>query len=516
MNGQVDDPPLIHTAIERHAARTPDAIALVDGQERVGYAELDAAANAYADALRDRGVGPGCFVPVILPRSSTLVTALLAILKCGAAYAVLDPAWPNRRITSLIDVLNPPVTIAETPHGHPSALWRPSVKPPSGSAQRPPDQVAYTLNGSAPAAVFFTSGTGGRPKAVVSSHRAGTRLFRGKFAPFQVGPVMPQAAPVSWDGFTLEAWGPLLTGGTSVLVRDGYLLPDTLRALIARDGVDTVWLTASLFHLFVDESPGCFTGLRQVLTGGERLSVARVRDFLTLHPDIELINGYGPAESCVFATAHRVKRRDCDLPSGIPLGRPVPGTGVRVMSGPRPTATGTVGEICVVGDGLALAYLGDPELTARKFPTVTLDGKPVRMYLTGDQGFMDQDGLLHFVGRLDRQVKIRGHRVEPEEVEDAARRVSGVRECAVVPVAGEDGGHERLALFYTSPDSDAGGPRDVTPRALRRALKSTLPRHLVPELVLRRTRLPVTAHGKLDRASLLAELDRTHIPKGDQ
>ncbi|WP_235024027.1 amino acid adenylation domain-containing protein [Streptomyces sp. WAC05374] len=509
---------LIHEAVARHAALTPDAVALVDGARRVGYAELDAAADAWAAELSALGAGPGGFVPVVLPRSATLVAALLGVLKTGAAYAALDPGWPVERLRAVTGMLAPRVAVApdaaggrEPWHGplcapSPGGLGPRSAAPAPGRP-RPVPAPRPPVDGSCPATVFFTSGTTGRPKAVVSGHRATLSLFDGRFAPFTAdgvrGPVMPQAAPVSWDGFTLETWGPLINGGTSVLLDSGYLLPGTLRALVEREGVDTVWLTASLFHLFVDEDPGCFAGLRHVLTGGERLSVPRVRAFLDRHPDVGLTNGYGPVETCVFATARRVGRADCDVPSGIPVGEPVPGRRVHILApGRRPAAPGATGEICVSGDGIALGYLGDAELTARVFPTVTVDGVPTRLYRTGDLGFQDGDGVVHFTGRADRQVKVRGHRVEPEEVEVVVRALPGVADCAVVPVPGANGGYERLALFFTQGPADEPMP----PSAVRRELAARLPRHLVPDLVRRRADLPLTAHGKLDRPALLRTL----------
>ncbi|MER7110053.1 amino acid adenylation domain-containing protein [Streptomyces sp. NPDC000229] len=504
-------PSLIHEAVERHAAHRPDAVALVHGTRRVSYAELDAAADAWAAELLDRGAGPGTFVPVVLARSATLVAALLGVLKTGAAYAALDPSWPVERLRSVAGLLSPRVTVA--PEGW-DAWQEGSLCPPSEHGPLPRDagraprghRAKGRVDGACPATVFFTSGTTGRPKAVVSGHRATLSLFDGGFEPFTSRgprrPVMPQAAPVSWDGFTLETWGPLINGGTSVLLDAGYLLPGTLRGLVTREGVDTVWLTASLFHLFIDEDPGCFEGLRHVLTGGERLSVPRVRAFLDRHPSIQLTNGYGPVEACVFTTARRVRRSDCDVPSGIPVGEPVPGRRVHIRTDGRTAEPGTTGEICVSGDGIALGYLGDTELTARMFPTVAVDGVPTRMYRTGDLGFQDADGVVHFAGRADRQVKVRGHRVEPEEVEAVVRTVPGVADCAVVPVPGASGGYERLALFYTQAPAEV----PLRPGAVRRELAARLPRHLVPDLVRGLTEPPLTAHGKLDRPALLRTL----------
>ncbi|MFM9368116.1 AMP-binding protein [Streptomyces sp. Da 82-17] len=485
---------LIHTVLARHAARTPDAPALLQGARRVTYGELDRAAEAYAGALRRLGVGPGTLVPVALARTPDLVAVLLGVLKCGAAYAALDPAWPRERMRTVVEELGPPVGVADDPSilaGLPS--WSPNDPGDTDDATAapgpppPPPPPPTAQSPAAPATVFFTSGSSGRPKGVVAPHRAVTRLFRPGGALVGLGPgrVMAQAAPVPWDAFTLEVWGPLLTGAACAMSASRTLLPDELRGLIDRHGVDTLWITSSLFNLFVDEDPGCFTGLGHVLTGGEVLSPAHVRTFLRRHPGIALFNGYGPVESCVFATTHRITPADCDRPEGIPVGTPVPGTGVRLSRD---------GEILLSGTGLADGYLGLPEATAERF-TTTDDG--VRVYRTGDLGRLDADGVLHFHGRTDRQVKIAGHRVEPAETEAAARRVPGVRDCAALPVG------DRLALYYTSAEAP-GSASAPSPAAVRRALRAALPAHLVPHLVRELPALPVTAHGKVDRPALAA------------
>jgi D-alanine--poly(phosphoribitol) ligase subunit 1 len=495
----------LHAAVTHHARLRPTAPALIGENEHIDYATLDAASDTYARELAEAGVRPGSVVPVLLPRSPRLVAVLLAVLKCGASYAGLDPRWPAQRIHDIVSRLRAPLTVAgeRTPH-----TWAPPAESLEQTAARriaPPDVTA------APgdlAAVFFTSGTTGVPKGVLSPHRATTRLFppdADSFADFGPGRVVLQAAPVPWDAFSLELWGPLTSGGTCAIAPSDYLLPDALTDLVTGAGVDTVWLTSSLFNLFVDEdTPNhpCFAGIRQILTGGERISPEHAGRFLARYPDTVLINGYGPVESCVFATTHRVTTADCTRPDGIPIGVPVPGTAVHLLVGDRPAAPGEQGEICLAGDGLALGYLDDAEATAASFVTLLLDGTPTRLYRTGDLGVLDTDGLLSFRGRTDRQVKIAGHRVEPGEIETAARRVPGVCEAAVIPVPAPAGGHERLALFYTSKDPDDPSH----PAVIRRALAARLPGHLVPRTVQRCASLPTTYNGKLDHRALTARL----------
>lgn len=481
---------LIHTAVAGHAARTPDAPALLQGERRLTYRELDRAADAYAVQLRRHGVGPGTLVPVVLDRTPQLVAVLLGVLKCGAAYAALDRAWPKERLRSVVAALAPPVGVGEALTGCGVPMWVP---------QAPDDGfhgcvTAQAQDDSAPATLFFTSGTTGSPKGVVSPHRATMRLFRPGRALVGFGPgrVMVQAAPVAWDAFTLEVWGSLLTGAACVLSAGRTLLPDELRELVGRHGADTLWITSSLLNLFVDEDPDCFAGLTHVLTGGEALSPPHIRAFLRRHPGAALFNGYGPVESCVFATLHRITPADCDLPDGIPIGTPVPGTGVHLVDG----------EIWVSGDGLAAGYLGLPDATAERF--TELDG--VRAYRTGDLGHRGPDGVLHFRGRTDRQLKIAGHRVEPAETEAAARRVPGVRDCAAVPV------DDRLALYYTA---DPAGP-PLTPAAVCRTLRAQLPSYLVPHVVRALAALPVTANGKVDHPALAALTSDNTCAKRDR
>lgn len=483
---------LIHSVVAGHARRTPHATALISAGDHVTYETLDRVSDGYAARLQSLGVAAGDVVPVLLDRSPRLVAVLLAILKCGAAYAALDPAWPAPRVAALLDQIRPPVFVTGGEDDEwPATTWTPDETPPPGRF------TPVRVDGGSPASVFFTSGTTGAPKGVLSPHRGTTRLFDDcAFAELGAGSVMPQAAPLSWDAFSLELWGPLLCGGTCVLVDEPYLLPDTLARLIRDHGVNIAWLTSSLFSMFVDEDLGCFTGLRDLLIGGEKLSPVHVAKFLAAHPDIRLTNGYGPAESTVFTTTHLISPGDCDVPDGIPLGGAVANTSVHVLDGTKPCPPGVIGELCVAGDGLATGYLGDPELTDRRFETVEIGGRRERVYRTGDLVRLSQDGQLFFHGRADRQVKIRGRRIEPAEIERAALALPGVGRCAVVPASDQDGRLDRLVLFFTSsPATDSA--------QVRAGLVTALPGYLVPDEIHSVDDLPLTPNGKLDQRALL-------------
>ncbi|MFD5141827.1 amino acid adenylation domain-containing protein [Streptomyces sp. NPDC058401] len=525
----------LHEAFARRARARPGATALVEGERVTTYAELDAASDAWAARLAGAGAGRGDVVPILLPRSTELVTALLAVLKTGAAYCLLPPDWPDRRLADVLEQLDPPLLIA--PAGSPTPVFPAAASttpasttaasttpasptpaaplavwsPPAGPVEPAPGFVPVPVDASDPCCVFFTSGTTGRPKGVLTPHRATARLFQpNSFARFGADTVMPLAAATPWDAFSLELWSVLLNGGTSLVVTDPYLSAAGLADAVTRHGADTVWLTSSLFNMIVDEAPDSFRGLRQVAIGGERLSPGHVRRFLRRHPAVLLLNGYGPVESTVFATTHRITEADCDAPGGIPLGRPVPGTQVWVLDGSRPCEVGETGEICLAGDGLALEYLRDPGLTAARFDHVSPDGRTVRVYRTGDLGHWDRDGLLRYAGRADRQLKIRGHRVEPAEVERQVEQLlPSVRHCRVL--ARGDAADGTLELLAFCVPVRSGDPLD----GARSVLDRSLVPYQRPAAVVPVDALPVTARGKLDERALLALVPRSepHAPE---
>jgi amino acid adenylation domain-containing protein len=482
-------------AIVRELARTrPDAVALIHSSMTVGYGDLDRAADAHAARLATLGVRRGDVVPVLLPRSATLVATMLGILKLGAAYALLDAHWPDERVQEVMDQLDARLVVASA-----EVSGRTTWTPPATLDAGPVDFEPVEVDGGDPCCVFFTSGTTGRAKCVLTPHRAIVRLFRpGSFARFDADTVVPQAAPQPWDGFALELWSVLLSGGTSLLVDEPYLSAQTLRDGVTRHGVDTAWITSSLFNMIVDEDPAAFRGMGQVMIGGERLSAPHVRRFLAAHPDIVLLNGYGPVESTVFATTHRISAADCDRPTGIPIGRPVPDTQVHVLDGTRPCEVGETGELCVAGDGLAIGYLGADDATAEKFVEVTIEGVPTRVYRTGDTGWWDADGLLHYAGRRDRQVKVRGHRVEPAEIERQVERALGVRRCVVLPRRDAAGTVDGLVAFCVPAvgGDPLVGARDV--------LSGVVVHYHLPDVVLAVAEFPLTGNGKLDEDALLA------------
>ncbi|MEF3112182.1 amino acid adenylation domain-containing protein [Streptomyces chrestomyceticus] len=493
----------LHELFQEQAAAVPDATALVDGGTRVSYRELNERANRLARLLTARGAKPGAVVAVCLERGTDLIVALLAVLKSGAAYALLDPAFPDGRLADLLAETGARLVVSDDARAARLPGEAAEVVSLDGDRQRLEALDAHDLpcvtSPSDAACVMFTSGSTGRPKGVVSPHRAAVRVVRGQdFAEFGPRHVWLQSAPMSWDAFALELWGALLHGATCVLHPGSTPDPEVISELVAEHRVTTLWLSASLFNVMADEYPAALGAVEQVITGGEAASPAHVARVLAEYPALRLVNGYGPVESMVFATAHRITAEDVRRPS-VPIGRPIAHTGVHILDERMaPVAPGIPGELWIGGAGLAAGYLGRPDLTAERFvPAPFAPGE--RLYRTGDLARTLPSGALEYLGRVDDQVKIRGFRIEPGEVGTALLQHPALTAAAVVAVQVENGPKRLVAYTVTAPGADA--PEAAV---LRDFLGRSLPAHMVPSAFVTVDRLPLTPAGKLDRRALPA------------
>ncbi|RZU53360.1 amino acid adenylation domain-containing protein [Krasilnikovia cinnamomea] len=489
----------VHTLFERRARQAPDAVAVIAGDTRLTYAGLNARANRLARHLRAHGVTPGAVVAVLVDRDADLVTALLAVLKAGAGYTLLDPELPAARRADAIADCAAHLTVTRQMIRDAGA----AAEQTDAEAGGEPD-LDLAVPADAVACVMFTSGSTGRPKGVTATHRALTATYLDqRYADFDADQVWLQCSPVSWDAFGLELYGALLFGGVTVLHPGQRPDPETMTDLVLRHGVTQLQLSASLFNFLVDEFPQIFTPLRVVFTGGERASVAHVRRLRERHPQLRIVNGYGPVESMGFTTCHEVRPADLDAPA-VPIGRPVAHKDVYLLDGRyRPVPDGEPGELYMAGDGLALGYVGRPGLTAQRFLPDPAGPPGARMYRTGDIGRWNADGTLDITGRADDQVKIRGFRVEPGEVAAALAGCPGVGDAAVVahPVGSGPDAELRLAAYLTAPDGAPGYPEICD------YLGTLLPDYMIPSSITVLDALPLTPNGKLDRAALPAPDD---------
>ncbi|WP_405915769.1 amino acid adenylation domain-containing protein [Streptomyces sp. NBC_00728] len=477
------------------AARTPDSLALVFEEQRLTYAELDVWSNRLARHLTTRGVTPGSLVALHLERSPHLIATILAVLKAGAGYTVLDPQFPADRLTTVLGQTRPSALVTQT---HLTALptAAPLVDLTVDAA------VISALSGTpvetgghpeATACVMFTSGSTGVPKGVAASHRALAATFIGPdylhFGPEQT---YLQSSPVSWDAFALEVFGPLLHGGVCVLQPGQPTDPHQIAELVERHGVTTLQMSASLFNHMLDEHPAVFSRVREAMTAGEAASPAHTAKALADHPHLHLVNGYGPAESMGFTTAHTIT---ASAPA-IPIGRPIAGKHSYVLDeNLRLLPPGVPGELYVAGHGLAHGYIGQPVLSAERFVANPYGAPGSRMYRTGDLARWSQEGALEYLGRADQQIKLRGFRIEPGEIESALLRHPSVAQCAVM-IREDRPGDKRLVAYVVA----AEAPVDLS--ELRRHAAAALPDYMVPAAIVALDSLPLTVNGKLDRRAL--------------
>ncbi|RYZ33381.1 MAG: amino acid adenylation domain-containing protein, partial [Myxococcaceae bacterium] len=404
------------------AARTPDAIAVESEAGTLTYRQLDERSNQLAHHLRTLGVSPGSRVALCLQRGLELPVGLLGILKAGAAFVPLDPAYPAERLDFMLGQTGVSVLVTQQALADALPTDVPLVVCLDSDWQRvarhPTAAPASLSRADSLAYVMFTSGSTGQPKAVAIPHRGITRLvLGGAFIHFGPEEVWLQLAPISFDASTLEIWGALLHGARLVLFPPQAPTLEALGAALVRHRITTLWLTAALFEQMAARQPSALASVRQVLAGGDALPAARVREHLSrLTPGAMLVNGYGPTENTTFTACHRMGASS-SFGASVPIGRPISGTQAYVLDSTlRPVPVGVPGELYAGGDGLAWGYLGRADLTAERFIPNPF-GLGARLYRTGDKARWRDDGSLEFLGRDDNQVKLRGFRIELGEVE---------------------------------------------------------------------------------------------------
>ncbi|MCX5387046.1 non-ribosomal peptide synthetase [Streptomyces sp. NBC_00083] len=440
----------------------PEAIAVGCGPERLSYAELDRRSDALARRLRELGAGPESRVALCVEPSVRLVTGILAIVKSGGAYVPLDPRHPAERLAFTLADCGATVLVADAEHAGLAgalpvvAVEQPLSDEPLEPAPLGPDHLAY---------VIYTSGTTGRPKGALLTHANVLRLFEAASSDVAFGPddVWSLYHSAAFDFSVWEIWGALLHGGRiAVVPQEARRTPAACHALVCEEGVTVLSQTPTAFRQFADAEAAAAASaslrplaLRHVVFGGEALEPGALRDWAERHPEgPRLVNMYGITETTVHVTAHTLTAGDLAAPGSV-IGRPLADLAVHLLDRRgEPVPTGVPGELCVGGPGLARGYLGRPGLTAERFVPAPL-GDGERLYRSGDLARRLPDGTLEYLGRIDQQVKVRGHRVEPGEIEAELGAHPGVRHAAVLPRETPDGGTGLVA--YLVPDADADG-----------------------------------------------------------
>ncbi|HVH11852.1 MAG TPA: amino acid adenylation domain-containing protein, partial [Longimicrobium sp.] len=439
----------IHERFDAQVRARPDAEALVWGDVRMTYAELDARANRLAHHLRGLDVGPDARVGVLLERSAELIVSLLAVLKAGGCYVPLDPAYPEARLREMVADSDARVLVTRgvVVEGSLPTVWvdedgevigrQPAQAPRSGATA---ENLAY---------VVYTSGSTGRPKGVMVSHRNVIQLVcETDYVRLGPGDRVAQASNASFDALAFEAWGALLNGATLVgIPRDVLLSPPAFRQMLRDQRITTLYQTTALLNQLSREQPDIFEPLREVLFGGQQSDPESVRRVLRNGKPRRLLHMYGPTETTAWCSYEPVEQVADDART-VSVGRPTGNQRIYLLDAAlQPVPIGVPGEAYVGGDGVVRGYLDRPALTAERFVPDPFAVEPgARMYRTGDRLRWTADGTLEFVGRLDAQVKIRGFRIEPGEIESALSTHPAVREARVI-VRTDVPGEARLVAY---------------------------------------------------------------------
>jgi amino acid adenylation domain-containing protein len=489
----------VHNLIEVQAKARPDVTALIDGEKRITYRELNSRANKLAHLLHSCGVGPETFVGLCMRRSSELAIGALAILKAGGAYVPLDPSYPANRLEMILHDAQVPLLLAQpdTSEQVPQGPWRRIVLPEqtnesSTYAVAPPitnttlENLAY---------IIFTSGSTGRPKGVQISHANLVNLIGWHREAFAVTPAdrATMHASPAFDASVWELW-PHLAAGASVHVVDEAVrtTPEMLRDWMIANGITISFLPTALAEAVIDLPWSQRSSLRVLLTGADMLRRRPPADL-----PFALINNYGPTECTVVATSGKVGCNGLgdELPS---IGRPISNLRVYIVDEhQRPVSPGTAGELLIAGASVSPGYLNLPDLTDEKFIADPFDRQPAaRAYRTGDLCRMLPDGQIVFMGRIDDQVKIRGYRIEPQEIAAALDRHPTVKASCVV--ANTENSGEKSLVAYLLLSSDA----EPTANELREFLGEYVPDYMIPSTFVRLSELPLSLNGKIDRTSL--------------
>ncbi|MBN3766872.1 polyketide synthase, partial [Burkholderia sp. Ac-20365] len=508
--GGTDHVPGVAARFDAVCAEFARHLAVIDATGEESYAALGERSSRMATVLRNLGLEPGERCAIMVPRSRDTLALMLAILRVGAVYVPLDPAYPRAQLDFIVADCAPKLMIAEgsalASVGDLNGAWidLAGIVASSATADRAPlhpagrDDAAY---------IMYTSGSTGKPKGVIVPHRAILRLVHGQtFTDLTPQTRFLNLAPLAFDASTLEIWGPLLNGGSAAIISEVQPSLDAIAAGIAQFGVTSAWFTAGLFNALADYRLEAFAPMKEVLTGGDVLSPVHIRKVMEAHPALQIINGYGPTENTTFTCCYRLPRDNAASANGdaIPIGDAIAGTRVYILDDKlAPVADGEVGELVTGGDGVALGYLNRPELTAEKFidDVFTLGGK---LYRTGDLVRRRPDGAIDFLGRNDRQIKIAGKRIELDEIEHALRVAPGAADAAVAAFEGRRG---KAIAGFVKADVAAAAASPAYLDGLRAHLKAALPDYMVPTELRVLPDFPLTPNGKIDRKALLAGLD---------
>jgi amino acid adenylation domain-containing protein len=481
--------------------KNPAKIAVSCENHSITYNELDNRSGTLAALLRSKGVHHEAVVGVMMENTAERITGLIAVLKAGGAYLPIDRQYPGKRKKYMMKDGNVGILLSDdkVPVSSEIQIINPGDSMIYANKKENPRGKDHRFNSLA--YIIYTSGSTGIPKGVMVQHRCVVRLVKNtNFITFDNNERILQTGALEFDASTFEIWGSLLNGLVLHLAaKEKILDANVFKDIIARCKISTIWLTSSLFNQFVEVGIDIFSGLKNLLVGGEALSPLHINRIKTKFPGLKVINGYGPTENTTFSTTYTINKK---YNQRIPIGKPINNSSAFILSGyDNFQPIGVSGELCVGGDGVARGYLNDVSLTARRF-TMSPDVAGERIYRTGDQARWKPDGNIDFLGRFDFQVKIRGFRVEPEEIENQLLTHEKIKEAAVL-VRETDGKHLYAYIVPLVSQPDSAGEFDIS--ELKAHLSKQLPAYMIPDYFILLEKMPLTKNGKLDR-KILSEM----------
>jgi amino acid adenylation domain-containing protein len=490
----------IHILFEEQVEKSPDAIAVVYVKQDLTYRELNKRANQLAHYLKSLGVKPEVKVGICVERSLEMLVGILAILKAGGAYVPIDPAYPTERLALMLEDVQAPILLTQTNLQNRLPLNNQTVVNLDSDwetiSQYQEDNLPSEVNPENLAYIIYTSGSTGTPKGTEVPHRSILGFMFGvDYIHLDANQIWLQHSSISWDGLTLELWSPLLYGGRCVLFPEKIPTPESLSQIVQEQRVNTLFLTTALFNLMIDTMPQGLSEIKQLMFGGESVSVPHVRRALELLPETKTIHVYGPSECTVFTSAYPIPKQLVQNICSIPIGKPIGDRTVYLLDeNLHRVPIGVAGELYVGGASVARGYLNQPNLTREKFihnPFIEGD----TLYKTGDLVRRLPDGNLEFIGRIDTQVKIRGFRIELAEIEAILIQHPDIKQ--VVVIAREDEPGKKLLVAYL-----VAKDNPPTPSNLRNFLNKKLPDYMIPAAFVFLEGFPLTPNGKINRRAL--------------
>ncbi len=497
----------IAEVFEQKAKKVPNHPAVAYEGTVLSYRELNACANQLAHILRNKfGVGLEERVGILLDKSERMIISLLGTLKAGGAYMAIDPAHPVERIKYILSDAGCRIVLSEgqyltdimplCPGIQVTDVSEFGIRHPEFNIEMP--DLKSAGNGRSLAYLIYTSGSTGKPKGSLIEHRTGMRaVLNTDYISFEESDRVLQTCSLSFDVSVFDIWGPLLNGASLYLIPDRAIVePDKMKHYVRHYGITIMWLTTSLFNELLDADTGIFEGMKILVVGGEKLSTPHINRLKKAHPNLRVINGYGPTENGTFTTCHQIEQfyeRD------IPIGRPISNTQVIILdTNDEIVPIGIPGELCTSGDGLARGYLNRPELTKEKF--VPHPYKPGElMYRIGDMARWMPDGCVEYFGRNDDQVKIRGYRIELREIENRLLRHPDIRQAVVRDRVSPTSPARELIAYFVCREGAKSRP-DVA--ELRNFLGHSLPVYMIPSYFVCMEVFPLNVSGKVNRKAL--------------